>query len=39
MNTMKCPLFGYEWVPRRPAPKECPNCKARFVKCVKAGAE
>jgi rubrerythrin len=23
---LKCPYCGYEWVPRTPEPKKCPNC-------------
>jgi len=22
---MKCPYCGYEWIPRKPNPKKCPN--------------
>jgi len=27
---MKCSKCQYEWVPRVPEPKECPECKKRL---------
>ncbi len=29
LKALKCKHCGYEWVPRKPNPKECPFCKNR----------
>ena len=28
---IKCPYCGYEWIPRREHPIECPRCKKYLV--------
>ena len=31
MNNKECPFCGYQWQSRVEMPKECPQCKRRFV--------
>jgi rubrerythrin len=31
VQKVRCPYCGYEWVPRKSDPVECPMCKRYFV--------